>query len=67
MVKDYFVYVCDNCLTASCWHGEFMCEKSDIAGIKKMKVSELIKLDLEHCDNYSEDKLMKVYEDIEYV
>jgi len=65
--KDYFVDVCDNCLTASCWHGEFLCDGSSNAGIKKVKASELLEKAKEHPDNFSIEKLMSVCGSIDYV
>jgi hypothetical protein len=29
------ITVCDACLCASCWHGEFMCEEAQTAGTTK--------------------------------
>ncbi len=42
------VVVCDACLQASCWQGEFMCEKSRDAGTIEKTRAELAKLGLEH-------------------
>jgi hypothetical protein len=55
------VTVCDACLTASCWHGEHLCQKSRSAGLTKRTVAELDALGREHPDNYSEAKLRQVY------
>jgi hypothetical protein len=57
---DYEVVVCSSCLTASCWHGEFMCQESQTANIKTMKARELRKLGIEHESNYSIEKLRLV-------
>lgn len=46
------ITVCDKCLIASCWNGEFMCEESQYAGIIEKTVKELRKLHLEHEDNW---------------
>lgn len=54
------VTVCDECLTASCWHGEFMCDASKNAGIVEKTVGELNALKYEHPDNYSAEKCLKV-------
>lgn len=59
------VTVCAACLTASCWHGEFMCSESRYADITKKTVAELDSLHREHPDNYSVDKILKVYGSIE--
>lgn len=42
------IIVCDNCLTASCWHGDFMCDDARISGTIEKTVGELKKLKLEH-------------------
>lgn len=57
------VEVCDECLCASCWHGEFMCYESQNAGTTKKTVSELRKLNLEHSDHWSDNKMKAVYGD----
>lgn len=44
VAHDYWVTVCNQCKTASCWHGEFMCDGSDNAGTVDMLASELRKL-----------------------
>lgn len=44
------VIVCDECLQASCWLGEFMCEESRDAGTTEKSVKELRKLGYEHSD-----------------
>ena len=51
------ITVCDACLTASCWHGEFMCEESRYAGTIEKTVEELNLLHLEHPSNYSKEKI----------
>lgn len=35
------VTVCDACLRACCWQGEFMCDGADLAGIVEKTVAEL--------------------------
>ena len=57
---DYLVTVCDHCLTASCWHGVFMCDMAQGAGTVNMRASTLRKLDMESPDNYSRDRLLDV-------
>jgi len=52
--SDRRVLVCDKCLTASCWHGEFMCEEALTAGLIPKTISELKKLNLEHPDHWKE-------------
>jgi len=44
------IWVCTECLQASCWAGIFMCEGSQNADIKKITKGEARKLKLEHED-----------------
>jgi hypothetical protein len=60
MRRDYYVTVCAECCTASCWHGKFYCERAKSADTKRMRASELRKLKLEHSSNYSKAKLLEV-------
>jgi hypothetical protein len=46
--KDELITVCDQCLTATCWHGVFMCDKAVGAGLTQRKRSELLALNREH-------------------
>lgn len=46
------VTVCDKCLQASCWNGEFMCQESRDAGVVEKTIPELMVLGLEHPDNW---------------
>jgi hypothetical protein len=57
------VLVCDKCLKATCWYGEFMCDDSVSAGLKIMKVGDLRKLGLEHEDYWSDEYLIRIYGD----
>jgi hypothetical protein len=57
------VLVCNKCLTAACWYGEFMCQEAVTAGLKIMTVGELRKLDREHPEYWSDEKLVEVYGD----
>lgn len=50
------ITVCKECLTACCWHGVFMCEKSRTADITTRTVGQLKKLHKEH-PSYWEDQL----------
>ena len=38
---DGLVVVCDACLCASCWQGEFFCEQYRSAGTTKLPISKL--------------------------
>jgi len=49
---DDIITVCSECLQASCWHGEFMCDEARDAGITQKTVRELKELNLEHPDNW---------------
>jgi hypothetical protein len=44
------VTVCDNCLQASCWQGEFYCDNYKTAGTTEKTRKELAKLALESSD-----------------
>lgn len=57
---DYDVTVCAECLTASCWHGEFMCQKAKYAGLVIKRASELRAMNREHSDNFNRDKIEEV-------
>lgn len=51
--EDRLVTVCSECLQASCWHGEFMCQKAVSAGTIEKPVRELRALGLEHPSYWS--------------
>ena len=55
------IEVCSECLMASCWYHEFMCDNSWGAGTVLKTKKELRKLKREHSDNWSNEKLKKVY------
>lgn len=57
------VLVCDKCLRAACWYGEFMCQDAQGAGLKILPVGELRKLAREHEDFWSDEKMLEVYGD----
>lgn len=61
-----WITVCDKCLSASCWHGEFMCWESRSAGTVKKTESELDALHVEHPSNYSVEKVNRVCGSNEY-
>jgi len=65
--SDYWVTVCSSCLRASCWHGEFGCHQFETAGTVQRKASQLDKLNREHADNYSHDKLIEVCGVVDFV
>jgi hypothetical protein len=44
------IWVCTECLQASCWAGIFMCQESRTANIKKITKGEARKLKVEHED-----------------
>ena len=44
------IWVCTECLQASCWAGIFMCWESRNANIKKITKAEARRLGLEHED-----------------
>jgi len=49
------VTVCDACLTASCWYGEYMCQASQIAGTVDLPIETLRGLGREHEDYWYRD------------
>ena len=52
-MEDRLVTVCDKCLRASCWHGEFMCDDARSAGTVQKTVAQLRSLRLEHPHHFS--------------
>lgn len=63
MNNNKVVEVCDNCSRACCWYGESMCDYADSAGTKLMTVKQLKKLNLEHEDYWSDEKMLQIYGD----
>ena len=61
MRNDKLVEVCDNCLCACCWYGEFMCDDARSAGTVIKTVGELKKLNREHSEYWTDAKFLKVY------
>jgi len=59
-IIDYYVTVCKECRTASCWHGEFMCQKAQHADVVDVLASVLCAENREHPENYSREKLLDV-------
>ena len=45
--QERMVTVCDKCLMACCWHGEFMCEEAQAAGTTELPIWKLEELALE--------------------
>ena len=48
MRSERVVTVCDQCLTACCWQGRFLCDKAAYAGTVDKSVAELRELNREH-------------------
>jgi len=42
------ITVCSECLTAACWHGEYMCDSSRYASTVEKTVDQLIELNKEN-------------------
>lgn len=61
------ITVCDACLRASCWHGEFMCSDAQSAGTVQKTAAELRKLGREHRDHYSRANVESVCGSSDYV
>lgn len=57
------VLVCDKCLRACCWYGEFMCDAATEAGLKILTVHDLRMLDREHEDYWTDEKMIEIYGD----
>lgn len=53
--NDPLVTVCADCLCASCWYAEFICQGAMTADIKQMRRSELIALGREHPDYWTDE------------
>lgn len=51
------ILVCSTCLKASCWHGEWQCQKSKDASVVWRTEAQLDALGLEHPDNYSPERI----------
>lgn len=54
------VTVCAECLQASCWHGEFMCDRSQNADTLDVPVYELQRMKREHPSHFSVENIAKV-------
>lgn len=61
MIGMHKVTVCAECLTAACWHGQSMCDRSSTADIVQRSVDELRALDREHPDNWSAKRMAEIY------
>lgn len=59
--KKKLIEVCDECWTAACWYGEFMCQRAAEAGTVLIPVGILEQLSLEDFSYWSETKLVEVY------
>lgn len=59
--ENKLIEICSECLTASCWYGEFLCHNSLEAGTEYKTIAELHKLNLEHEENWSDKKMMSIY------
>ena len=53
--KTLLITVCDACLTAACWQGEFYCQEYKTAGVVNLPVSRLLALKREHPDWWLKD------------
>jgi hypothetical protein len=49
------ITVCDHCLQASCWQGEFYCDDYKTAGVVKKTRAELAELQREHSSYWKSD------------
>lgn len=55
------IEVCDKCLRACCWYGEFMCDEARTAGLTYKTVEELKALKREHWNYWSDEYLKRVF------
>jgi hypothetical protein len=60
MRRERLITVCDMCLRASCWHGNFMCDHAAWAGTTQKTARELRVLNLEHPVHYSREEVERV-------
>lgn len=58
---DKLIPVCDKCLTASCWYGEFMCDLADSAGLVMATRRELMAMNRESPSYWTDAKLEAVH------
>lgn len=58
--RDYWVEVCSACRRASCWHGEFYCEKAKTAGTILVKASALRRERNERPSFFTKSKVREV-------
>lgn len=56
MAKKKLITVCDKCLRASCWQGDYVCQDYMRAETTKITIKELVKLNLEHSDYWKTDE-----------
>lgn len=61
MPDETTVFVCEECLTASCWYGEFYCEDAKGADITVRTVGELRELKLENEQAWSDEVFLKIH------
>ena len=57
---DRRVTVCAECLQASCFQGEFYCDKARTAGVTRRSVRELRELALEHQSYWAADRIARI-------
>ena len=55
------IEICDKCLCASCYHGEFICWDAQNAGTVIKPIKELMKLNKEHKSHWSAENLKRIY------
>ena len=63
VADNLLVLVCDHCLRACCWYGEFMCNDARHAGLKVLTIGELRKLNREHEGYWTNEKMIEIYGD----
>ena len=60
-MSEKIVEVCDSCLRACCWYGEFMCDNAKNAGTVRKTTTELAKLNLENSQYWTDEYMYEVY------
>ncbi len=59
--ESQLIEVCDVCLKAACWYGEFKCIKAQNAGTTLKTKAELRELGREHPEYWLDIKLEEIY------
>jgi len=55
-----YVTVCDHCLQASCWQGEFYCDDYKTAGTIRLPIKYLRLRNLEHDSYWEAARILRI-------